>query len=146
MKLSVCVWVTQSCPILCNPMEYSPLRLLLPNFPGKKTGLHCHFLPQRIFWTRPETASPASPASAGGFFTSWATAITVSHEDQQSSEGQNGKCRWSVMEKHDLLILLKSSLDKELYNLMMLKVARASRVLQDIAFSLTAGVKLFSLL
>lgn len=50
------------------------------------------------------------------------------------------------MEKHDLLILLKSSLDKELYNLMMLNVARASRVLQDMAFSLIAGVKLFSLL
>ena len=45
-----------------------------------------------------------------------------------------------------LLILLKSSLDKELYNLMMLKVARASPVLQDMAFSLPAGVKLFRLL
>lgn len=49
------------------------------------------------------------------------------------------------MEKDELLILLKSSLDKELYNLMMLKVARASPVLQDMAFSLSAGVKLFSL-
>ena len=43
--------VTQSCPTLCDPME--PTRLLCPwNFPGKNTGVVCHFLLQGIFPTQ----------------------------------------------------------------------------------------------
>ena len=46
----VCVCVcTQSCPTLCNPLDCSPARFLCPwNFPGKNTGVGCHFLLQRI--------------------------------------------------------------------------------------------------
>ena len=46
-----------------------------------------------------------------------------------------------LMEKGDLLTPLKSSLDKGLYNLVMLRVARASPILQDMAFSLPARVR-----
>ena len=50
----VCVCVhTQSCPTLCDPMGYSPARLLcLWNFLGKNTGAGCHFLLQEIFPTQ----------------------------------------------------------------------------------------------
>ena len=35
----------QSCPILCDPVDYSPTRLLCSwNFPVKNTGVGCHFL------------------------------------------------------------------------------------------------------
>ena len=46
--------VAQSCPTLCNPMDWmEPTRLLRPwNFPGKSTGVGCHFLLQRILPTR----------------------------------------------------------------------------------------------
>ena len=41
----------QSCPILCNSME--PAGLLCPwDFPGKNTGVGCHFLLQGIFLTQ----------------------------------------------------------------------------------------------
>ena len=37
--------VAQSCPTLCDPMGLQPTRLLSPqNFPGKSTGVGCHFL------------------------------------------------------------------------------------------------------
>ena len=37
----------QSCPILCNPIDGSPIRLLHPwDSPGKNTGVGCHFLLQ----------------------------------------------------------------------------------------------------
>ena len=36
--------VAQSCPTLCDPMDLSS-RLLCPwEFPGKSTGIGCHFL------------------------------------------------------------------------------------------------------
>ena len=47
-------------------MEYSP-RLLYPwDFPGKNTGVDCHFLLQGIFPTLGLNVSPLSPALAGG--------------------------------------------------------------------------------
>ena len=46
------VLVAQSCPILCNPMEYSSMLLCPRNFPGKNTGVGCHFLLQGIFPTQ----------------------------------------------------------------------------------------------
>ena len=56
MCVCVCVCVhvhahTQSCPTLCNSMDCS---LLVPlwNFPGKNTGVGCHFLLQGIFLTQ----------------------------------------------------------------------------------------------
>ena len=42
--------VAQSCPTLCDPMDCS---LLHPwDFPGKNTGVDCHFLLQEIFLTQ----------------------------------------------------------------------------------------------
>ena len=39
----------QSCPTLCDPMNYKPTRLLCPwDSPGKNTGLCCHALLQEI--------------------------------------------------------------------------------------------------
>ena len=41
------------CPALCDPMDYSLLRLLCPcNFPAKNPGVSCHFFLQRIFLTQ----------------------------------------------------------------------------------------------
>ena len=46
-----CVLVTQSCPTLCNPMDYSPAGSSVHgiNSPGKNTGEGCHALLQGIF-------------------------------------------------------------------------------------------------
>ena len=45
--------VTKSCLTLCDPMDYKPARLLCPwDFPGKNTGVRCHFLPPGIFPTQ----------------------------------------------------------------------------------------------
>ena len=46
--------VAQFCPTLCNSMDpMEPARLLCPwDFPGKNTGVGCHFLPQGIFPTQ----------------------------------------------------------------------------------------------
>ena len=43
----------RSCPSLCNPMNLWPAKLLHPwDFPGKNTGVGCHFLLQGIFPTQ----------------------------------------------------------------------------------------------
>ena len=46
--------VAQSCPTLCNPMDcMQSTRLLHPwDFPGKNTGVGCHYLLQEIFATQ----------------------------------------------------------------------------------------------
>ena len=45
--------VAQQCPTLCNPMDWSPLDSSLHGiFPGKNTGVGCHFLLQGIFLTQ----------------------------------------------------------------------------------------------
>ena len=45
--------VAQSCPTLCDPMDCSLTRFLCPwDFPGKNTGVDCHFLLQGIFPTQ----------------------------------------------------------------------------------------------
>ena len=47
------VLLIQSCLTGCSPIAYSPPRLLCPwNFPGKNTGMGCHFLLQAIFQTQ----------------------------------------------------------------------------------------------
>ena len=44
--------VVQSCPIICNSMDFATTSLLCPwNSPGKNAGVGCHFLLQRIFPT-----------------------------------------------------------------------------------------------
>ena len=55
--------------------ELKPTRLLCPwNFPGKNTGVVCHFLLQRVLlqWTQ-GLKSLASSALAGQFLYNWAT-------------------------------------------------------------------------
>ena len=48
-----CCLVIKSWPTLCDPMEYSPPgSSCLWDFPGKNTGVGCHFLFQGIFLTR----------------------------------------------------------------------------------------------
>ena len=45
--------VAQSCLTLCNPMDCMQPKLLCPwDFPGKSTGVGCHFLLQGIFPTQ----------------------------------------------------------------------------------------------
>ena len=47
--LKVKLKVTQWCLTLCNPMVCRPTRLPRPwDFPGKGTGVGCHFLPQCV--------------------------------------------------------------------------------------------------
>ena len=64
------IQLIRMCVCACSVMSVSqPTSLLCPwDFPGKNTGVCCHFLLQGI---NPETEpeSPASPALAGGFFT-----------------------------------------------------------------------------
>ena len=57
------VAVFESCPALCDPVDHCPW-----DFPGKNTGVGCHFLLHGIFPIHGWKA--VSPAWAGGFFTS----------------------------------------------------------------------------
>ena len=51
--LTMKVLVTQSCLTLCNPMDCSlPESPVHGIFPGKNTGVGCHFLFQEIFPTQ----------------------------------------------------------------------------------------------
>ena len=64
-----CVHVLSHIWFFCDPRD-SPTRLLCPwEFPGKNTGVGCHFL-LRGGLPNPgiKPMSPASPALAGGFF------------------------------------------------------------------------------
>ena len=53
INIIVCVCsVSQSCPTICNPMDYSPRDSSVPGIlTWKNTGAGCHFLFQRIFPT-----------------------------------------------------------------------------------------------
>ena len=65
--MKVNLQVVQSCPTLCNPMDYSPSGLSVRgDSPGQNTGVGSCFLLQGIFPTRVSRI-------AGGFFTVWAT-------------------------------------------------------------------------
>ena len=45
--------VAQSCPTLCDPMDYSlPGSSVHGDSPGKNTGVGCHALLREIFWTQ----------------------------------------------------------------------------------------------
>ena len=45
--------IAQSCPALCDPVDCSPLGSSVHgDFPGKNTGVGCHFLLQEIFLTQ----------------------------------------------------------------------------------------------
>ena len=58
---------SQSCPTLCNPMTCSPTGSCVHgDFPGKNTGVSCHFLFQGSSWPRNWTTVSCT---AGRFFT-----------------------------------------------------------------------------
>ena len=48
-----CWWVTKSCSTLWDPVNCSPPGTHYPwDFPGRNSGMHCHFLLQGIFPTK----------------------------------------------------------------------------------------------
>ena len=50
---AVCCLVSKSCQILLQPHGLLPTRILCPwDFPGKNSGVDCHFLLQGIFPTK----------------------------------------------------------------------------------------------
>ena len=50
VRYCCCQLVTQSCPALLQPRGLQPTKLFYPwDFPGKNTGVGCHFLLQGIF-------------------------------------------------------------------------------------------------
>ena len=52
LKCTILYLVAQSCLTLCDPMDCSlPGSSVLRDFPGKNTGVDCHFLLQGIFPT-----------------------------------------------------------------------------------------------
>ena len=75
---SLCL-VTRSCLTFLQPQELQPTRLFCPwDFPGKNTGVGCHFLlPRDLPYPGIE---PMSPALAGGFFTTEPPEAPMSEE------------------------------------------------------------------
>ena len=62
--------VTQLCLTLCNLMDCSPSISSVHGFPGKNTGVGCHFLLQGIFLTQELNLSLSCISCiGGGFFT-----------------------------------------------------------------------------
>ena len=60
-------WITKSCLTILWPHGLQPARFLYPwNFPGKNTGVACHFLLQEFF---PTQGSNLRLLLAGRFFT-----------------------------------------------------------------------------
>ena len=54
-----CCLVTKQCPPLLRPCRRQPTRLLRPwDFPGRKTGVGCHFLLQETFPTQGSNLRP----------------------------------------------------------------------------------------
>ena len=69
MHVFMC-FVTESCPTLSRPVNYSPPGSSVQRiFLEKNTGADCHFLFQGIFPTQGWNPSLLSPSPAGGFFT-----------------------------------------------------------------------------
>ena len=53
LPVRVCAQLLQSCPTLCNPIDYSPPGSSCPrDSPGKNTGVGCHTLLQHMFPTQ----------------------------------------------------------------------------------------------
>ena len=72
------VWkfIAKSCLTLCAPVDCSPPRLLCPQgFPGKNTGMGCHFLLQGIF--------PNQGSNLGLQLGRWILHHWVTREDRQ---------------------------------------------------------------
>ena len=73
VKGGVCIIVGSICLTPCDPTDHNlPSSSLSPwDFPGKNTGVGCHFLLQRTDLpnTGIKPAFPVAPALAGAFFT-----------------------------------------------------------------------------
>ena len=68
---SIYTCVLSHVPLFANPCTVVARRLLCPwNFPGKNTGVGCHFLSRGSSWLRDQTTSHTP---AGRFFITWAT-------------------------------------------------------------------------
>ena len=66
-QVQSCCLVIKSCPTLLRPHGLYPTWVFCPwDFPGKNTGVSCHFLLRGSSWPRIEHESPAL---AGEFFT-----------------------------------------------------------------------------
>ena len=53
ISMAVCAKLLQSCPTLCNPMDYSPsVSSVHRDSPSKNTGMGCHALLHGIFLTQ----------------------------------------------------------------------------------------------
>ena len=61
--------MAKSCQNLFAHMGRGRQAPLSMGFPGRNTGVGCHFLQGNLPNPGIEPVSPASPASAGGFFT-----------------------------------------------------------------------------
>ena len=58
IKMTSCCLVAQSCPNLCDSMDYSPARLLCPwDSRGKNPAVGCHALLQGLFLTQEQNPS-----------------------------------------------------------------------------------------
>ena len=74
LLLEADIYTMRACSVvllvtLCDPIDCSLPALCLWKFPGKNTGVGCHFLLQGIFPTQGLNLSPVSPTSTGRFFT-----------------------------------------------------------------------------
>ena len=73
LHVYLCAQSLQSCPTLCNSLDW-PSRLFSPwDSPGKNTGVGCHALLQGLFLTQGWNPGLMSPALVGGFFATSAT-------------------------------------------------------------------------
>ena len=92
MPVCVCVLVAQSCPTLCDPMDYSPNRLLCPwDFPGKMEWVAIPFSKrssQLRDWTM-------FSCIKGRFFTVWAIKETHIYRERLpgSASGKEPACQ-----------------------------------------------------
>ena len=68
--------VVQSCPTLCNPMDYKTPGSSVLDFTGKSTKVGCHFLLQGIFMT--QGSNPGLPHCRQ----------TLNHLSHQGSQGR----------------------------------------------------------
>ena len=81
---SLCL-VAQSCPTLCNPMDYSPPGSSVQgDSPGKNTGMGCHALLQAS--SQPRDRTQVSHL-VGEFFTVWVTR-EAQHEPLEAPKAQ----------------------------------------------------------
>ena len=73
-----CVKLLQSCPILCDPLDYSPLDSSVHGI-LQRTGVCCCAVLQGIFSTQGSNLHPMFSALAGGLFTTGNNHLIFEH-------------------------------------------------------------------